>query len=148
MLERMWRKGDPPALLVGYKLIQSLWRMVERYLKKKKKRNKSTIWSNNSNTSIYPEKTTVPKQIDVPQGSLQHYLQQPGHGQPKCPSTYEWIKKILYIHAMEYYSVTKKNKFKSVLMRWMNLESVTQSEISQKEKNKYPILIHIYGIYW
>ena len=48
---------------------------------------------------------------------------------------------------MEYYSVTKKNKFKSVLMRWMNLESVTQSEISQKEKNKYPILIHIYGIY-
>ena len=37
MLERMWRKGDPPALLVGYKLIQSLWRMVERYLKKKKK---------------------------------------------------------------------------------------------------------------
>ena len=47
---------------------------------------------------------------------------------------------------MGYYSVIKKNKFESVLMRWMNLEPVTQSEVSQKEKNKY-ILIHIYGIY-
>ena len=43
--------------------------------------------------------------------------------------------------------VIKKNKFESVLMRWMNLEPVTQSEVSQKEKNKYNILIHIYGIY-
>ena len=40
----------------------------------------------------------------------------------------------------------KKNTFESVLMRWMKLESVIQSEVSQKEKNKYCMLIHVYGI--
>ena len=47
---------------------------------------------------------------------------------------------------MEYYSTIKRNTSASVLMRWINLESVTQSEISQKEKNKHHILMHIYGI--
>ena len=51
-----------------------------------------------------------------------------------------------YIHAMEYYSAIKKNEFESVLTRWMNLEPFIQSEVSQKEKNKYCILTHIYGI--
>ena len=46
---------------------------------------------------------------------------------------------------MEYYSAIKRNTFASVLMRWMNTEPVTQSEVSQKEKNKYNILRHIYG---
>ena len=54
--------------------------------------------------------------------------------QPRCPSTGEWIKKLWYIY-MEYYSAIKRNVFESVLMRWMNLEPVTQSEVSQKEKN-------------
>ena len=48
---------------------------------------------------------------------------------------------------MEYYSAIKKNAFESVLMRWMKLESIIQSEISQKEKHQYSILTHIYGIY-
>ena len=47
---------------------------------------------------------------------------------------------------MEYYSAVKRNEFESILVRQMNLESVTQSEVSQKEKNKYHILTHIYGI--
>ena len=47
---------------------------------------------------------------------------------------------------MEYYSTIKRNKFESVLTRWMNLEPITQVEVSQKEKNKYHILTHIYGI--
>ena len=47
---------------------------------------------------------------------------------------------------MEYYSVIKRNPFESVLMRWMNLEPITQSEVSQKEKDKYHILVHIYTI--
>ena len=66
--------------------------------------------------------------------------------QPRCPSTDEWIKKLWYIHTMEYYSSIKRNAFESVLMRWMNLEPVIQSEVSQKEKDKYHILMHIYGI--
>ena len=48
---------------------------------------------------------------------------------------------------MEYYSAIKKNIFESVLMRWMKLETIIQSEVSQKEKHKYSILTHVYGIY-
>ena len=66
--------------------------------------------------------------------------------QPKCSSANEWIKKLWYIYTMEYYSVIKRNTFESVLMRWMNLEPIIQSEISQKEKDKYHLLAHIYGI--
>ena len=66
--------------------------------------------------------------------------------QPRCSSTDEWIKKLWYIHTMEYYSVLKRNTFESVLIRWMNLEPIKQSEISQKEKNKYYILKNMYGI--
>ena len=57
--------------------------------------------------------------------------------QPRCPSTDEWIKKLWYIHTMEHYSAMKRNTFESVLMRRMNLEPVIQSEVRQKEKNKY-----------
>ena len=58
----------------------------------------------------------------------------------------EWIRKLWYIYSMEYYSTIKKNAFESVLMRWMNLEPIMQSGISQKEKEKYGILIDICGI--
>ena len=45
---------------------------------------------------------------------------------------------------MEYYSAIKRNAFETVLMRWMNLEPIIQSEVSQKEKDIYRILMHIY----
>ena len=51
-----------------------------------------------------------------------------------------------HTHILEYYSAIKRNTLKSVLMRWVNLEHIIQSEVSQKEKNKYHILTHIYGI--
>ena len=55
--------------------------------------------------------------------------------QPRCPSTDEWRKKLLYIHTMEHYSATKRNVFESVLMRWMNLEPIIQSDVkSEKER--------------
>jgi len=66
--------------------------------------------------------------------------------QPRCPSADEWIRKLWYIYTMEYYSAIKKNIFESVLMRWMKLEPIIQSEVSQKEKHQYSILMHIYGI--
>ena len=53
--------------------------------------------------------------------------------QPRCPSTDEWIKKLWYIYPMEYYSAIKRNAFESVL-RWMNPETIIQSEVSQREK--------------
>ena len=66
--------------------------------------------------------------------------------QPRCPLTDEWMKKSWYIYTMEYYSAIKRYAFKSVLMRWMNLESIIQNEVSQIEKDKYHILTDIYGI--
>ena len=62
------------------------------------------------------------------------------------PSTDEWIKKMGHIYTIEYYSAIERNKIELFVMRWMDLESVTQSEVSQKEKNKYCMLTHIYGI--
>ena len=50
------------------------------------------------------------------------------------------------VTTMEYYSAIKRNEFESVLMRWMNLQPIIQSEVSQKEKNKHRILTHVYGI--
>ena len=64
--------------------------------------------------------------------------------QPRCPSADEWIRKLDYIYKIEFYSAIKKNTFESVLMRWIKLESIIQSELSQKEKHQYTILIHIY----
>ena len=66
--------------------------------------------------------------------------------QPRCPSADEWIRRLCYIYTMEYYSVIKKNTFGSVLMRWMELEPIIQSDVSQKEKHQYSILMHIYRI--
>ena len=66
--------------------------------------------------------------------------------QPKYPSTDEWINKMWHIYTMEYYSAIKRNDTELCVVRWMDLESVIQSELSQKEKNKYRILTHICGI--
>ena len=65
--------------------------------------------------------------------------------QPRCPLTDECIKKLWYIYFRKQSAITK-NKFKSVRERWVNIESVVQSEVSQKEKDKYHILRHTYGI--
>ena len=62
--------------------------------------------------------------------------------QPRCALADEWIK-LWYIYTMEYYSAIKK-AFESVLMRWMKLEPIIQSEVSQKEKHQCSILTHIY----
>ena len=64
--------------------------------------------------------------------------------QPRCPSTDEWIKKLWYTYTVEYYSVIQWNEFESVLMRWLNLEPIIENEVSQKEKDKYHIQMHIW----
>ena len=65
--------------------------------------------------------------------------------QPKCPSTDEWIKNLWYLYTMEYYSALKMNEIESFVEIWMDLETVIHSEVSQKEKNKYRILMHVCG---
>ena len=59
------------------------------------------------------------------------------------PSTDEWLKKLRHIYTIENYSIVKRNTFESVLMRWMTLEPIIQSEVSQKEEEKYCILMNI-----
>ena len=66
--------------------------------------------------------------------------------QHRCPSTDEWIRKLWYIYIVEYYSAIKNNALETVLMRWMKLQPIIQSEVSQKERHQYSILMHIYGI--
>ena len=66
--------------------------------------------------------------------------------QPRCPTADEWIRKLWYIYTMEYYSAIKMNTFESVLTRQMKLEPIIQREVSQKDKDQYSILKHIYGI--
>ena len=61
--------------------------------------------------------------------------------QPRCPPADEWIRNLWYIYTVEYYSVIKKNAFESVLMRWIKLEPIIQSEVSQKEKHQCSMLL-------
>ena len=59
---------------------------------------------------------------------------------------HEWIKKLWYTYTIECYSAGKRKSFESVLLRWMSLEPIIENEVSQKEKNKYLILMHTHGI--
>ena len=66
--------------------------------------------------------------------------------QPRCPSADEWVRKLWYVYTMQYFLAIKRNTIESILMRWMKLEPIIQSEVSQKEKHQYTILRHIYWI--
>ena len=94
---------------------------------------------------FYPEKTVIEKDTRTPVFIAALFTIARSWKQPKCPSTDEWIKKMWYIYTMVYYSAIKRNEIGSFVEMWMNLETVIQSEVSQKEKNKYRILTHICG---
>ena len=93
---------------------------------------------------IYPEKTTILNDKCIPVFIVTLLTIARTWRQPRCPLTDEWIKKMWYIYTMEYYSILQKNEYESVRVRWMNLELIIQSEVSQK--NKYRILTHLYRI--
>ena len=95
---------------------------------------------------IYSEETIIHKESCTTTFTAALFTIARTWKQPKCPSTDEWIKKIWHIYTMEYYSAIKRNEIELFVVRWMDIESVIQSEVSQKEKNKYCMLTHIYGI--
>ena len=144
MLERVWRKGNPLALLWECKLIQPLWRTVWRFLKKLKIELPYDLAI--PLLGIYPEKTIIQKASCTTMFIAALFTIARTWKQPKCPSTDEWIKKLWHINTMEYYSAIKRNETELFVVRWMDLESVIQSEVSQKGKNKYRTLTHIYGL--
>ena len=125
-------------------MIQPLWKMVWRYFKKLG--TKPPYDPAIPFLGIYPEETKIEKDTSIPLFKEALFTIAITGKQPRCPLTDEWLKKLWYIYTMEYYSAIKRNAFESVLMRWMNLEPIIQSEVSQKEKDKYHILMHIYGI--
>ena len=95
---------------------------------------------------IYPEETKIERDTYIPLFIAALFTIARTWKQPRCPLTEEWIKKLWYIYTMEYYSAIERNTSESVLMRWMNLYPIIQSEVDQKEKDKYCILSHICGI--
>ena len=148
---KYWRECGEKGTLLQHcwwecKLVQSLWKTVWRFLKK---------WKIELPYDpaipllvIYPKKpkTVIRKDICTPIFIAALFTIARPRKQPKCPSTDEWIKRLWYIHTMEYYSAIKGNEIGPLVEMWMDLESVIQSEVSQKEKNKYRTLTHIYGI--
>ena len=125
-------------------MIQPLWKIVWRFLKKLgiKPPYDPAI----PLLAIYPEETKTEKDICIPLFIAALFTIARTWKQPRCPLTEEWIKKLWYIYTMEYYSAIKRITCESVLMIWMNLEAIIQSEVNQKEKDKYHILTHIYRI--
>ena len=91
---------------------------------------------------IHTEETRIERDVYTPMFITALFTIARTRKQPRCPLADEWIRKLWYIYTMEYYSAIKKNTFESVLMRWMKLESIIQSEVSQKEKHQYSILMH------
>ena len=105
-----------------------------------------TVFIDQLQLGIHTKETRIERDTCTPMFIAALFIIARTWKQPRCPSADEWVRKLWYIYTMEYYSSIKKNTFESVLMRWMKLEPIIQSEVSQKEKHQYSILTHIYGI--
>ena len=142
---KSWRGcGEKGILLYCWwecKLVQLLWRTVWRLLKKLE-----IELPYDPLLGIHTEETRSERDTCIPMFIAALFIIVRTWKQPRCPSADEWIRKLWYICTMEYYSAIKKNAFESVLMTWMKLEPITQSEISQEKEHQSSILMHIYGI--
>ena len=94
---------------------------------------------------IHTEETRIERDMCTPMFVAALFTIARTWKQPRCPEADKWIRKLWYIYTMEHYSAIKNNSFESVLMRWMKLEPILQSEVSQKDKDQYSILMHIYA---
>ena len=144
MLEKVWRKGNPLTVLVGIQTSTPLWKTVWKFLKKMEIElpyNPAI-----SLLGIHMEETRTERDTCTPMFITALLTIARTWKQPRCLSANKWIRKLWYIYTMEYDSAIKKNTFESVLMRWMKLERIIQSEVSQKEKHQYSVLTHIYEI--
>ena len=145
---KSWRGcGEKGTLLHcwwKWKVVQSLWRTMWRFLKKLEIELLYDLGI--PLLGIHTEETRIERDTCTPMFIAALFTIARMWKQPRCPSADKWIVKLWCIYTMVYYSSIKKNTFESVLMRWMKLEPIIQSEVSQKEKHQYSILTHIYGI--
>ena len=123
MLGRIWRKRNTPPLLVG---LQTGTITLEISLAIPQK----------PLLGIYPEDTTTCNKDTCSNMFIETlFLIARSWKEPSCPSTEEWIQKMWYIYTMEYYSIIKSNEFIKFLGKWMELENITLSEVTQSQKN-------------
>jgi hypothetical protein len=128
MLARMWRKRNTPSLLVG---LQACTTTLEISLAVPQKIGHSTTRGSCNTSPGHPE--------DVPTGKKDTcstmfiavlFIIARRWKEPRCPSTKEWIQKMWYIYTMEYYSAIKKNEFMKFLGKWLDLEGIILSEVT------------------
>ena len=140
MLERVQRKRNPLTLLVG---MQTRTATMENSVEILKKLEIELPYDPAMPLlGIHTEETRRERDTCTPMFLTGLFIIARTWKQPRCPSADEWIRKQWYIYTMEYYSAIKKKTFESVLVRWMKLEPIIQSEVS----HQYSILTHIYGI--
>ena len=135
MLESVWRKGNPFTLLVGMQTsIASMVNSVDSVSFFSLNKLETELPYNPAIPllGIHTEETRIEKDTCTPMFIAAPFTIARTWKQPRCPSEDEWIRKLWYIYTMEYYSAIKKNASESVLMRWMNLEPIIQSKVSQK----------------
>ena len=133
----MWRKGNPLTLLVGMQTSTAIWRTVWRFLKKLE--IELPYDPAIPLLGIHTKEIRIKRDMCTPMFITALFIIARTWKQPRCPSVDEWIRKLWYVYTMEYYSATNKNTFESVLMKWMKLEPIIQSEVSQKGKHQYSI---------
>ena len=132
MLERVWRKGNPLALLVECKLTMPLWRTAWRFPKKLK--IELPYDPAIPLLGTYPEKTIIQKEACTQIFTAAVFTIARTWKQPMCPLTDEWRKKMWHIYTMEYYSALKRNEIELFLVRWMVPETVIQRSKAEREK--------------
>ena len=117
-------------------MIQPLWRTVWWFLKKLK--IELPYDPAIPLLGIYPEKTIIQKESCTTMFIAALFTVSRTWKQPKCPSTDEWIEKMWHIYTMEYYSAIKRNEIELFVVRWMDLESVIQSEVKSGREKQIP----------
>ena len=145
MLERLWRKGNPSALLVG---MQTGEATVENSMEFPQKTENGTAFDPAIPLlGLYPKnpETPIQKTLCTPMFIAAQFTIAKYWKQPKCPSANEWIQKLWYIYTMEFYTAERKKELIPFATAWMELESSMLSEINQMVRDKYHIISPLTG---